>query len=224
MPDATVAERVVDDYLSYLIGDQTDPPDLSGLTAQDRRDIELRLAIVDSLWSGATAPALADDPVAAMLGLVPDPQTMLDPTRLRSSRIQKNITASVLAQRLTSRGWAVTTADLVSWERAGHPAASPALLSAIGQELGVPMSQFTRHAAMINQDPVIEAVKRSERFRALATRFATKLRMPFETAASALGSTMLATARRGAPLTEDQWFEALDRLVGTDDREEEPDE
>lgn len=220
MPDVTVAERVVDDYLSYLKGEQTTPPDLSALTVQEQRDVELRLTIVDSLWSGNAAPALAEDPVAAMLGLLPDPHTMLDPARLKSLRKQRNIAASALAQRLTSRGWAATTADLVSWERNGNPAAPAALLHAIGQELGAPLSQFTRHAATISPDPVIETVKGSERFSAFVDRFASRFRMSLEDAASALGSTMLATARRGAPLTEDQWFEALDRLVGADDQEE----
>lgn len=91
------------------------------------------------------APMRADDPVAVMLGLVPDPNVQLDPVRLRTARTRAALDVAQIASRLNTREWDVTPAQVARWERTPAPMA-PALLAALATVLQVQPSQLTQGA------------------------------------------------------------------------------
>src|SRR5688572_2790661 len=83
-------------------------PELSG---GDGDEMESLLDVADLLWEAAHgATPLESDPVAAMLGLVPDPGYALDSEALARARKNARLKSSELAARLVSRGWEVRTA------------------------------------------------------------------------------------------------------------------
>lgn len=82
------------------------------------------------------APISQDDPVALMLGLVPDPDTPVEGRKLAQARRNARLQLSGLVDRLCNRGWPITTAQAAQWER-GAPTLAPALVAAISDELGV---------------------------------------------------------------------------------------
>jgi len=86
------------------------------------------------------APRLAtidvDDPVASMLGLVPNRDMILDGRKLATARQAAKINLGQLVQRLVSRGWAATNAAAFAWEQ-GRQNPAPAVINAIADELGL---------------------------------------------------------------------------------------
>jgi hypothetical protein len=71
------------------------------LSAEDRADVESLIEVADLLWAaGHGAPPLESDPVAAMLGLIPDPQCALDPKALARARKNARLKPSELVNRL----------------------------------------------------------------------------------------------------------------------------
>jgi transcriptional regulator with XRE-family HTH domain len=84
----------------------------------------------------ASPPVQHDDPVALMLGLVPDPDISLDGQKLTNARKKANINLAQLCDRLNQRGWNIRVKHAFQWERSAFPLA-PALIDAIADELGV---------------------------------------------------------------------------------------
>lgn len=71
------------------------------------------LDIADLLWEAAHgAPPLEQDPVAAMLGLVPDSAHSLNNTALKQAMQRAGLKTSDLAERLSKRGWDVANRDV----------------------------------------------------------------------------------------------------------------
>jgi hypothetical protein len=90
--------------------------------------------VADLLWLAAHgAPPLDEDPTAIMLGLVSNPDCVLDPKALRKAREDSGLTASDLADQLTARGWYVQIGDVVCWESKPLEII-PAIIAAIADE------------------------------------------------------------------------------------------
>ncbi|WP_410617097.1 hypothetical protein [Amycolatopsis sp. lyj-109] len=81
-------------------------------------------------------PVRHDDPVALMLGLVPDPGVLVDGRKLAAARKRSQLDLRQLVARINARGWDVTMAEAFKWE-IGSPALAPALITAIAEELSV---------------------------------------------------------------------------------------
>lgn len=86
--------------------------------------------------AAAHIPVRADDPVALMLGLVPDPTVVVNGRKLAAARKRARLDLGQLTDRLRARGWDVTTQQGWQWEL-GHPQLAPALIAAIAEELSV---------------------------------------------------------------------------------------
>lgn len=81
-------------------------------------------------------PVRTDDPVALMLGLVPDPAVVVNGRKLATARKRAQLDLGQLVDRLRARGWDVSTHQGLQWEL-GHPQLPPALITAIAEELSV---------------------------------------------------------------------------------------
>jgi transcriptional regulator with XRE-family HTH domain len=86
--------------------------------------------------AGAQVPVRADDPVALMLGLVPDPAVVVNGRKLAAARKRAHLDLGQLVDRLRVRGWDVTTQQGLQWEL-GHLQLPPALITALAEELSV---------------------------------------------------------------------------------------
>lgn len=195
----------------------TPPPEVSD---EDRAEIESLLNVADLLWESAHgAPPLDSDPVAAMLGLVPDSRQVLDPKALARARKAAHLKPSQLAERLAARGWDVQTRDVFRWENQSTADVAPALIEAIAEETGTNMDRLTTNPGMTAEQATIAAATQSPRFAGLVERWARIQRVPSTLAASALESRMLATVHRGDRPDTDQLLQSLDALVTALERE-----
>lgn len=143
-PDLTSIDRA----FQALRRNQPIPPDL-GLDDTERQLVNDLTPWLDALEtaadaapqvqrtpSGATPPVRHDDPVALMLGLVPDPDVALDGNRLSTARKKAKLDLAEFLQRLNDRGWELTLRQTFQWEQ-GTTVLAPALIDAIADELGV---------------------------------------------------------------------------------------
>jgi hypothetical protein len=107
------------------------------LDERDRDDIAALVETADLLWLSARgAPPLEDDPVAAMLRLVPDRECMLDSGALSRARKRAGLTVSDVAERLRTRGWEFQQGDVFRWETRSTPDVPPAVVQAIADIIG----------------------------------------------------------------------------------------
>jgi len=99
---------------------------------------EQTIAETPSISGTPAAPETvrADDPVALMLGLVPDPNTVVDGRKLAQARKHAKLNLGQLLDRLRTRGWNVATNEGLHWEL-DQTALPPALVTAIADELAV---------------------------------------------------------------------------------------
>lgn len=180
------------------------------------RDPELRgpLEIADLAWeSEQSAPPLAEDPVAALLGLVPDPEIELDGKALASARKQAGFTVSTLAARLTARGWDVSGKDVFSWESGRNAPHVPALINAIAQETGTDSDRLRRRNREDPERAKLAAVIASATFKNLAQRWARIQGTTVDLAASALESRMLVAVHRGGAPDEEILLDSLEAMI-----------
>jgi hypothetical protein len=173
------------------------------------------LDVADLLWEAAHgAPPLADDPVAAMLGLVPDGSLSLDGDALRRTLASAGFKVSVLAQRLADRGWDVNPADVFTWQQ-GAVAATvpPALIQAIAEVIGTSPDRLTVDRRDSPSHSALKALTSSQAFRALAERWAQLRGTSIDLAASALESRLAAAVFRGDQPDDAQMLASLEALV-----------
>lgn len=189
---------------------------LTGLDDHEREQLRALLVAGDMVWEAAhTAPPLEEDPVAAMLGVVPDPGFQLDAAALVRACKASGVKPTVLAARLSARGWKVDTTDVFRWQTRAAPDVSPALIKAIAEEVRidpdrlVAKAQPQRNALRV----VAEDVAATPRFRDLVQRFARIQRMSPAMAASALQSRMLATVHRGDEPDKKQMLASVEEFV-----------
>ncbi|MBX7446000.1 MULTISPECIES: hypothetical protein [unclassified Arthrobacter] len=183
----------------------------------NRREEALKLLDAgDLVWEAAhSAPPLEKDPVAAMLGVVPDPNFQLDAKALARACKTSRVKPTALASRLNARGWKIDASDVFRWQTRPAPDVPPALIKAIAEEVHseperlVARSQPQRTALV----EVAENIAASPRFRDLVQRFATIRQISVEMAESAMKSRMLATVHRGDMPDQEQMLASLESLV-----------
>ncbi len=104
-------------------------------------------SVLEDETGGSHEPVRGDDPVALMLGLVPEPDSRLDGRRLTDARQRAGLDLREFVLRLQARGWQVTVKQAYAWERTGATLA-PALVGAVAQELGTQGSVLIAGAAV----------------------------------------------------------------------------
>lgn len=206
-------DAAVEHYLDYLAGRAQTPPDLTVLPAAEAARIAALCHAADLLWLADAAPPIEDDPVAAMLGLVPDPGLALDPRKVERARKRTHLKPSAIADRLNARGWEVTPSEVFDWQRHAHPEVSPALINAIADVLGTSPEALTSSNEETLMQPAINEVLRDSRFETLVARWGQLSGLAPAAARSSLRTKMLATVRRGDDLTASQWLGVLEALV-----------
>lgn len=205
-------DRIVEQRLESRGRDGT--VSLKDLTEQERTEATALLEVADLLWeAGHGAPALQEDPVAAMLGLVPDVQCALDPKALTRARKAARLTVGQLADRLTARGWEVTGGDLFRWENRSTAEVPPAVIQAIAEATGTTVGRLTADAGPSAVQESVKVVSETPKFKELARRWARLRGVALEVAFSSLQSRIPAAARRGQLPDTDQWLSSLEELV-----------
>ncbi|WP_285029644.1 hypothetical protein [Mycolicibacterium sp. lyk4-40-TYG-92] len=190
---------------------------------QKRAEIASLIEVADLLWeAGHGAPPLETDPVAAMLGLIPDPRISLDPRAVSRARKNAKLKTSDIADRLQSRGWDIVVRDVFQWENQTHSDVAPALIRAIAEVLGVLPDQLTMDRSLSTDSQTLASTMRSARFESLARRWARLQGVSNALASSALRSRMLATVHRGDRPDEDQMLQSLEALISTMEERENP--
>lgn len=180
----------------------------------NRPELRKLLEAADLTWvSQQTAPPLTDDPVAAMLGLVPDSELELDGKVLSNARKRSGLTVGALAKRLSDRGWEVTGRDIFSWESGKNLPRIPALINALAEEAGVEADRLRRPSGTDPERARLAAVVGSETFKALAQRWARLQGTTIALASSALESRMLVAVHRGGAPESEVLLESLEALV-----------
>ncbi|MCF6746559.1 hypothetical protein E9529_20225 [Blastococcus sp. KM273128] len=212
-----MTEKERDEILAELLRDPAGRQSLIeqlNLDETERVDIESMADIADMLWEAAHgAPPLTDDPVAAMLGLVPDPQFVLDPRELARARKNAGLKPSDLAARLATRGWNVQGRDVFRWETQSAADVAPALIRAIAEEIGTAPEKLAKTLEKTGLPAAVDEVRRSPKFRALVDRWANLQAISPTLAATALESRMLATVHRGERPDAEQLLGSLSALV-----------
>ncbi|GAA3691878.1 hypothetical protein GCM10022377_00280 [Zhihengliuella alba] len=197
------------------------------LSDHERVEIAELAGVADALWlSAQEAPALEDDPVAAMLGLVPDAECSLDPSSLSRARKRSRLAVSDLAARLQQRGWEVSAADVFRWETRSAADVSPAEVQAIAEILRTPVESLISKTVKQPLPDLVQSVRSNPRFAQLVTRWANAQKVSLAFASAALESRMLATVHRGERPSPEQLLESLgvlvDAIEGTDQRRGNP--
>lgn len=180
------------------------------------QDAELHglLEVADVAWlSQQHAPDLEEDPVAAMLGLVPDPEIGLDGAALKTARKRASLAISTLAGRLVARGWQITARELMQWENGRNVPRTPALIRAIAEEAGANPDKLTRRLSNDPERQRLAGVRSSPLFRELAERWARIQGTTVALAESALESRMAVAVHRGDAPETDVLLESLEAMV-----------
>ena len=186
------------------------------LSDRDREKLSGFIDTADALWLSAKgAPALEDDPVAAMLGLVADRECRLDSTALSRARKRARLNVSVVAARLRQRGWEFDKSDVFRWETRAATDVPPAVVQAIADILSTPVDNLISASAPASLPDHLAAVRRHPRFEQLVNRWSQTRRVSRAVAAATLESRMLATVHRGQHPDTEQLVQALDALVAS---------
>jgi len=183
-------------------------------TTSERSDLRDLASAADLAWASAqTPPPLADDPVAAMLGLVPDPDLELDSKAFASARKRAGFTISTFAARLTTRGWDVSSKDVFAWESGKNLPHIPALITALAEETGVDPDRLRRQSGVDPERARFAAVVASTTFQHLAARWARLQGTTVALASSALESRMLVAVHRGGAPDAEVLLDSLEAMV-----------
>lgn len=198
-------------------------PAPAGVSAEQWAEVGRLADIENALFDDAHgAPPLHEDPVAAFLGLVPDPHLSLDQKAFTRARKNAGLAASALAQALQARGWEVTTGDMVRWQTKTGDEVSPALIKAIAAELHTSIDALTSDRSTATNADVLEQVTRTPAFAALVARFAAARQIPQALAGSTLRSRAVATVHRGDVPAPQQWLASLEAFVSALEQRDEP--
>ncbi|WET79036.1 hypothetical protein P3102_34235 [Amycolatopsis sp. QT-25] len=187
---------------------------VTSLDEEQRAEIEPLLEVAELLWEvGHGAPPLEADPVAAMLGLVPDPRYALDPDALKRARRSANLKLVDLVDRLTARGWDVRRGDVFRWENQSAADVSPALIKAIAEEMRIEPDRLIVRRQEAGEHEMLAELSQSSRFASLVKRWAGIQGTSPGLAASTLKSRALATVHRGDRPDAEQLLASLEALV-----------
>lgn len=170
------------------------------------------LATADSLWlTTQEAPPLENDPVAALLGLIPDGECQLSPTALKRARKRAKQTVSDVATALNQRGWTYAKHDVFRWETKSTADVPPAVVQAIAEILHAPVGELV--SAPAERIDGLESLRAHPIFQTLVSRWAQARNVSQSVAESMLQSRALATVHRGEQPTVDQLLRSLETLV-----------
>jgi hypothetical protein len=184
------------------------------LNDEELENITALCDTADLLWLAAHgAPPLADDPVAAMLGLVPDPECSLDSKALTAARRRVGLTASGLAERLHERGWEFQKGDVFRWETRSAADVTPAVIQAIADILSRPVESLIAAPVPTSAQDQLASVRQHPLFERLVDRWARIQHVSRAVAAAALETRMAATVHRGERPDPEQLLHALEALV-----------
>ena len=170
--------------------------------------------VADLLWQAAQgAPPLEEDPVAAMLGLVPIPDFTLDQKALTRARKNARLTIGQVSDQLRERGWDVKRTDVFRWENQTAGDVPPALIQALAATLRVEPERLIATEPTPEQSGVYAAVRRSPVYKSLVERWARATNTPLTIASRSLEARMLATVHRGSIPDAEQLLGSLEGLV-----------
>jgi hypothetical protein len=189
---------------------------LAELHDEERSAFERLVKLDDLVWESAHgAPPLQADPVAAMLGLVPDQSFRLDSAAFTQWCSRKGLKPTKLAERLRKRGWEVEAADVFRWRTSVASDVSPALIRAIAEEIGTSPDNLVAAPAVKQSalDTVADVVSATKRFSDLVQRFALAQRISPAMAQTVLRTRMLSSAQRGREPEAEQMLDSLEALV-----------
>lgn len=186
------------------------------LSDRDREEIAGLVDMADGLWLSAQgAPEPADDPVAAMLGLLPDSECRLSPAALTRARKQARLSISDVAARLRQRGWEVEKSDVFRWETRTATDVPPSVVQAIADILGSPVDDLISAPSLASLPDQLDVVRMHPLFEQLVNRWAQTRRVSRAVAVATLESRMLATVHRGEHPDAEQLLRSLDALVAS---------
>lgn len=188
------------------------------LNDQERAELDGIVEAADALWLAAQgAPALEDDPVAAMLGLLPDSECRIDSAALARVRKRARLSVSDVAARLHDRGWQFDKSDVFRWETRTAADVPPAVVQAIADILGVPVDDVISapSSVSVSLPDHVGAVRAHPLFEQLVERWAQTRQVSRAVAAATLESRMLATVHRGELPDTEQLLRSLDALVAS---------
>lgn len=205
-------DRILQDFLESKSHHDIES-DIAASPESNRAEIASLIEVADLLWEAAhDAPPLEADPVAAMLGLIPDPHVGLDSRAMSRARKNAKLKTSDVAERLRARGWDIAVRDVFQWENQKLSHVAPALITAIAEVIGVLPDQLTDQASSTGTQAFAATIQ-SARFESLVRRWSRLQGVSHALASSALQSRMLATVHRGDRPDEDQMLQSLDALI-----------
>jgi len=186
---------------------------LGVLPPDEQEDARALLRVADLLWEEAHgAPPLREDPVAAMLGLVPDASRSLDPNGLRAALSSASLKVSDLARRLSMRGWQVSTRDVFNWQSGRVTDLAPALIRAIADATDTAPERLTASKVQKPEGALVSVVA-LPRFRGLVERWARVTKTSLGLAESALESRLAAAVYRGSNPDGEHLLDTLEAVV-----------
>lgn len=184
------------------------------LTDRERDELSSIVEMSDLLWLSAQgAPALADDPTAAMLGLLPDSECTLSSGALSRARKRARLSVSDVAARLRERGWEVAKSDVFRWETRTAADVPPAVVQAVADILGASVDDLISPPSGASLPEGVKSARLHPLFGQLVDRWARAQRVSSAVAAGTLESRMLATVHRGEQPSTEQLLQSLDALV-----------
>jgi hypothetical protein len=149
-PPPDPVDDLLDRYLDHLDRGQP-PPTADDLPEADRAEATATLDWLRDLWRtntpGYKVPDLADDPVAARLGLVPDPKIPVAGPAVAAARHRRGLDLAGLAAVVGEHGIAISIRDLSRLERTPTTALPAGTARALAAALGVPVDALNPEGA-----------------------------------------------------------------------------
>ena len=202
-------EALVDDYVRT-----GKMPGLDDLDQQTRDEVESLLRVAEMIWElGSGAPALEADPVAAELGLVPDPTRALDSRALKAAMAKAGLRASDVAALLKARHWEVQTRDVFAWTSTGGSEVPPSLIRATAEILNTSAQRLTSERRLTSLEVALRELVQSPTFESLARRWALIQRSSLAAARATLAARVPAAVNRGGHPDLDQMLASLADVV-----------
>ena len=216
--NAEELDQVVETLLDHP-ADRAQIVSNANLTPTQTVQVEELLAIADAVWiAGYEPPARESDPVAAMLGLIPDPALKLNPRALAKARQKARVDIADVARQLQMVGWEYTTADVFRWETKAVDNVPPAVMNAVADFIGADVDSLVASPNRNADRSVLAGFVETDQFASLVERWAAAVNVPQTVAAAELRSRSLATVHRGAEPDEVQLMAVLDALVTSVER------
>jgi hypothetical protein len=135
----------LDDDLQRLVDDLAPWLDALRAAAQEAADDLAASPSPDEIAQPTAEPVSADDPVALMLGLVPEPNVAIDGHKLTQARKRARLDLKEMVERLRYRGWPIDMKEGLRWHT-GITVLPPALIATLANALGVDESFISARA------------------------------------------------------------------------------